>query len=149
MYDRFFNRYVTPQMKKLSETFFAGWLLPCFFKFSAMGTILSACFFCQQVSIDHLYRITVSCHPDFLKKIMKITLKYLKICPGNPKFFRSITLNTPCSRPQSRNTVPLNICSTQWLPKFRQSDLPMIRSSEIVGWHEILDNRSLVAGWLL
>jgi hypothetical protein len=89
MYDWFFNRYVTPQMKKLIVTLLAGWL-PHFFEFFAIGTVLSTCFFQWQVITDHQCQSAAW----FLKsKSWKLTLKYLQICSGNPEFFRSSTWN--------------------------------------------------------
>jgi hypothetical protein len=105
MYDWFFKRYVTPQMKKSIVTLLAAWLLP-FFKFSAIGIVLSTCFFYWQVIIDHRCRSAVvthylqsnclmrnRCGLLFKSKSWKFTVKFLKICYGNPTFFRSITWN--------------------------------------------------------
>jgi hypothetical protein len=111
MCDWFFNRYVTPQMKKSIMTLLAGWLTT-FFLCSAIRTVLSACFFYRQVIIDHGCRSAVFTHHSqsnsfmrnscgliiylylwLYQKLWKRTQKYLKICFGNPKYFRSSILN--------------------------------------------------------
>jgi hypothetical protein len=115
MYDQFLNRYVTPQMKKLSVTLLAGCLI-FWGGFSAIGTILSACFFSRQVSIDYrcwpafllliIHSVAAKWETAasiFLSKSWKLTPEYLKICSSNPKCFR-----IRCSHPQPHDTISLN-----------------------------------------
>jgi hypothetical protein len=122
MYDRFFKRKVNPQMKKLIMTLHAGWLPPFFRVFCDRNCTLSACFFYRQVIIDHRCRSAVvtrhskgnclgrnHCGLIFKSKSWKLAQKYLKICYGNPKFFRSITWN-----PVYLSSISWNFPYKQW-----------------------------------
>jgi hypothetical protein len=102
MYDWFFNRYVTPHIKKSIMTLLSGWLPPLFWVFSNWNCTLSFLLL-SQVIIVHLCLSAVVTHHSQSNCLMrnrcslmvkgKLTLKYLKICSVHPEFFRSITWN--------------------------------------------------------
>ncbi len=104
MYDWFFIRYVTLQMKKSIVKLLTG-RLPPFFWFFVIGTVISACFFCRQVTIEHrrqssllliIRRVTAWWETAvawvFKSKSWKFLLKYLKMCSGNQRWAKVTTL---------------------------------------------------------
>ncbi len=93
--------------KEIDQDVTCGMSANIFSIFFAVGTVLSTCLFYRQVIIDHrCWSAVVTSHSQsnclmrnrcgliFKSKSWKLTLKYLKLCSGNPKFFRSITLNS-------------------------------------------------------
>ncbi len=117
LYDSFFSRYVTPQMKNLSVMLLAGWFLQLFWTFcdrnrtsrlldllvSEQWSPLLICgCHCTHHSLSDLRLLLIICRVIvkwetatacfFRIKTWKWHQKGIQICSGNPKFFRSITL---------------------------------------------------------
>ncbi len=93
-------------MKKSIMTLLAGWLPPFFFESFAIGTVFSAVSSISKWSLITVVdlrllliirRVTASWETAaawfFKSKSWNLTLKSLKICSSNPKFFRSLTSN--------------------------------------------------------
>ncbi len=146
LYDSFFSRYVTPQMKNSSVMLLAGWFLQLFRTFCECNrtSYLHDLSVSEQwspvlaVAVTHhlqrdlrllliICRVTVywetatACF--FRIKTWKWHQKGIKICSGSPKFFRSISW------------IPLKLFSKSWHFPFK----PQIQTLTIIlyGWKSV------------